>query len=165
MMKLAEISKQLVERLADRELRVVFAESCTGGLISAELAKIPGVSEWLCGSAVTYRCDTKVRWLGVGPEEIAKHTAVSREVASQMARGVLVRTPEASLSASVTGHLGPDAPEGFDGVVFVAVATRIANDHLTVEVSKNQLQTTERVERQAEAARLVLQLVLATLSP
>lgn len=155
-----EAAKQLVRRLAETGTRVVFAESCTGGLIAAELAKIPGVSEFLCGSAVTYRSDTKVQWLGVSSDDIQQHTAVSRPVALQMASGVLARTPEASMSASITGHLGPDAPPEFDGVIFVAIATRNRDGSLGEECARYQLAGSERLERQREAAELVLRAVL-----
>jgi PncC family amidohydrolase len=162
-MTIGEAAKQLVERLAERQMRVVFAESCTGGLISAELAKIPGVSDWLCGSAVTYRCDTKVQWLGVKAEDIQRHTAVSKEVAMQMARGALMRTPEASVAASITGHLGPDAPEDFDGLVFIGTAMRNPAGAANVEVSRHPLAEAQRLPRQIEAASLVLRLLLAKL--
>jgi nicotinamide-nucleotide amidase len=159
-MAVLEIAEQLVRQLADSGARVVFAESCTGGLVAAELAKVPGVSDHLCGSAVTYRCDTKVQWLGVSSEEIERHTAVSREVAIQMARGVLERTPEASLSASITGHLGPGAPPDLDGVAFIGIATKGSDPGLSVECSQHQLACTERLPRQSEAASLVLKRVL-----
>jgi nicotinamide-nucleotide amidase len=155
-----KVAKQLVERLAEHKVRVVFAESCTGGLVSALLAEVPGVSDFLCGSAVTYRGDTKVQWLGVSAEDIEQHTAVSHPVAIQMARGVLEKTPEASLAASITGHLGPDAPAGFDGLVFISIATRHPDDSVSQEASRHQLVKTGRSQRQAEAAELVLQLVL-----
>ena len=159
-----KVATQLVERLAACNVRVVFAESCTGGLVSAELAKVPGVSDFLCGSAVTYRCDTKVQWLGVSGEDIEQYTAVSGQVAIQMASGVLEKTREASLSASITGHLGPGAPEDFDGVVFIGIATRHSDDEAGEEVSRHQLVQTQRLQRQAEAAELVLRLVLEKVS-
>jgi len=138
-------------------VRIVFAESCTAGLVSASLAGVPGVSEHHCGSAVTYRNDTKQRWLGVDAELIRQHTAVSEAVAREMARGVLQRTPEATVSLAITGHLGPQAPEGFDGLVFVAAARREA----TVQdlfVERIELQSDSRLERQQEAAACVLRL-------
>lgn len=159
-----DVAKALVDRLAQRGLRIVLAESCTGGLISAELAKVPGVSDWLCGSAVTYRCQTKVEWLGVRAEDIDRHTAVSSQVASQMASGVLKKTSEASLSAAITGHFGPGAPEGFDGVVFIGVAMRDSSGVVTATVTRHQLVQEQREERQAEAAELVLQLVFEGLA-
>lgn len=159
-----ELAEQLVQRLAETGTRVVFAESCTGGLIAAELAKVPGVSEYLCGSAVTYREDTKARWLGVSREDIEQQTAVSSPVASQMARGVLRNTPEASLAASITGHLGPDAPPELDGIVYLGIAWRDEDGRLTDAASRHQLGCTERQERQREAASLVLERMLDRLN-
>ncbi len=158
-----DLAKALVDRLAQRGRRLVLAESCTGGLISAELAKVPGVSDWLCGSAVTYRCQTKVEWLGVSAEDIEQHTAVSSQVASQMATGVLEKTSEASISASITGHFGPGAPDGYDGVVFIGVAMTNSIGVQFVDVTRCQLAKQQREERQAEAAELVLRLILEKL--
>lgn len=160
-MTISQDAQRLVDRLVARQRRIVLAESCTGGLISAELAKIPGVSDWLCGSAVTYRCDTKVQWLGVQAEDIQRHTAVSKEVAMQMAQGVLERTPEADVSASITGHFGPEAPVGFDGLVFIGIGTRNAAGDTHVDVSRHELAQVQRTERQIEAAGLVIGLLLA----
>jgi PncC family amidohydrolase len=115
---------QLVtQRLRERQLRLVLAESCTAGLVAATLARTPGISEWLCGSAVVYRPDTKHRWLDVPVElfEPPGPGVVSEAVALAMARGVLQRTPEAHLAAAITGHLGPSAPAEQDGLVWMAI--------------------------------------------
>ncbi len=158
-----EDAVELVSELSARGQRVVFAESCTGGLIASELAKIPGVSQWLCGSAVTYRGDTKVNWLGVRPDSLEAHTAVSAEVTSQMAEGVLTRTPEASIAAAVTGHLGPDAPADLDGVVFAAIAVRHGQRIEVLPANRYQLHAREREARQGEAVSLVLACLLKQL--
>ena len=155
-----EIVHALANELSRRRLKIVFAESCTGGLVSAVLAGVPGISEWLCGSAVTYRCNTKVAWLGVSASEIDLHTAVSREVAQQMATGVLEKTPEADLALSITGHLGPNAPQGFDGLVFVGVGIRLEQRILESEVVRHELEAVERGARQREAAGFVMQIAL-----
>lgn len=110
--------------LRAHQKRLVLAESCTGGLVSALLVEVPGISEWLCGSLVTYRDDSKVRWLNIPSEVLAKHSAVSSEVAGAMVRGALELTHEADFAAAITGHLGPGAPEGEDGLVFSAVGAR-----------------------------------------
>ena len=55
---------RLFDMLRDREVRVVFAESCTAGMVSATLAAVPGISDYLCGSMVTYRPEIKENWLG-----------------------------------------------------------------------------------------------------
>jgi PncC family amidohydrolase len=151
-----ELVHGLAESLAQKQLKVVFAESCTGGLVSAALAGVPGISEWLCGSAVTYRSPTKVAWLGVDAAQIEDFTAVCSEVALQMAVGVLDKTPEADLALSITGHLGPEAPEDMDGLVFVGSARRSEAGSPTTDVVRRVLTTDGRLVRQREAASLVM---------
>ena len=163
-MSLESTAEDLALRLAEHAKRVVFAESCTGGLVSATLAEIPGISQWLCGSSVVYREATKRDWLAIAESDIARFTAVSEPVARTMATSVLERTPEADLSASVTGHLGPQAPEGFDGLVFVAVASRIDQRVEVLQVRSHRLRTLTRRQRQTEAAELVLNHLIELLS-
>ncbi len=114
----------LATGLRKNGLKIVFAESCTAGLVSATLARIPGISEHHCGSAVVYRLDTKHRWLDVPEALLLDPGAVSREVAEALARGVLQKTPEADVAAAITGHLGPNAPTEMDGLIWMAVAVR-----------------------------------------
>ncbi len=151
----SDAARELVLLLADRRQRIVLAESCTGGMVSSELAKIAGVSQWFCGSAVTYRCDTKSKWLGVNEADIERYTAVSRQVAEQMASGVLSRTPEADVAASITGHLGPQSPPGFDGLIFIGTASR-TTDGAATNADRFQLSAPDRLGRQQEATILVL---------
>lgn len=159
--RLAAAARALASRLAQARRRVVFAESCTAGLVSASLAAIPGISEWHCGAAVTYRERTKQDWLGVSAIDLAQFTAVSEPIARQMALGVLERTIEADCSASVTGHLGPNAPAGFDGLIFIGVARRTEAGEIVVEVERRQLAASGRLARQREAAALVLERVIS----
>jgi nicotinamide-nucleotide amidase len=162
---LSGAAERLAECLARTGTRLVLAESCTGGLACAALAMVPGVSRWLCGCAVTYREATKTAWLGVSAEELERFTAVSREVADQMAQGVLRRTPEADWAASITGHLGPGAPDGLDGTVWIGVAGRVGVAVRGLGPSRHLLGERERVPRQREAAALLLQRVLSVLDP
>ena len=113
------------------------------------------MSQWFCGSAVTYRNDTKVRWLGVTEDSIRQYTEVSSQVAQEMAGGALASTPEADVSASITGHLGPGAPDGFDGLVFIGTGTR-KGDAVSTVAARFQLNTSTRADRQVEAAELVI---------
>ncbi len=160
-------ARQLAELLAGRGRRIVFAESCTAGLVAATLATQPGISQWLCGSAVTYRNDSKARWLSVSPSDLERYSAVSPQVASQMAAGVLRMTPEADLAFSVTGHLGPDAPPSLDGLIYIGCSLRDPErspDARASEVSEIRLTAVERVARQHEAAAAVLRLAAERLS-
>lgn len=168
--QLSAEAKRLARILETRNLKIVFAESCTGGLVSATLTQIPGISSYHCGSAVVYQVQTKAEWLGISRDLLDDPGPVSREVAVEMAAGVLRKTPQADLAASVTGHLGPDAPEDQDGLIYVAVAVRDSS-RITGrgEVRKHRLsedddETTpqpqmreeHRLHRQRAAARFVL---------
>ena len=82
-------ARRLAKALKQQQLRLVLAESCTGGLISAVLAKIPGISEFHCGSAVVYRMGTKQEWLGISAAVLEKPGPVSRWVAAEMAERIL----------------------------------------------------------------------------
>ena len=121
---LTEQIQEIASLLTLLQVKIVFAESCTAGLISASLARAPGISDVHCGSAVVYRLDTKTEWLGVAAPMLIEPGPVSEPVARAMATGVLERTPEADIAVSITGHLGPDAPDSQDGQVFVGVVIR-----------------------------------------
>ena len=146
-------AQQLVERLAAKRQTLVLAESCTGGLVASTLATVPGVSAWLAGSLVVYQEASKMRWLGVAEDVLAEHTAVSAPVAHQMVSGALQMTPHADIAASVTGHLGPNAPQGFDGVVFIGVMRR----GMAPKIEGVELSSKKRVGRQREAAGAVIE--------
>ncbi len=163
MSSLIDEAESLASVLIARNKRIVFAESCTAGLVSATLARTPGISVHHCGSAVTYRERTKHDWLGVTKDDLEKFTAVSEPVARQMAIGVLDRTLEADFAASVTGHLGPDAPRDFDGVVYISVARRVADYIEIVNVWRHVLKASTRHERQEEAAEHVFRRLHETL--
>lgn len=160
------ICREVGALLAAMQRRVVFAESCTAGLASALLAGLPGISQFLCGSAVTYREATKTEWLAVPAQTLARHSAVSPEVTRQMALNVLARTSEADLAAAVTGHLGPGAPPEQDGCILIAVARRemLGKPADLVAVAEHRLASTCRVDRQREAAVRVLEAVRQVLA-
>jgi nicotinamide-nucleotide amidase len=86
--------------------RLALAESCTGGMVAAELTKLPGASGWLESSAVTYTESAKQRWACVEAQALEKHGAVSEVVARQMAQGVRAAAG-VEWGASVTGFAGP----------------------------------------------------------
>ena len=106
-------------------LTLALAESCTGGLIAAQITKAPGSSAWFLEGAVTYSNAAKTRMLQVPAELIDSRGAVSSEVAAAMAAGARAASG-ADLALSVTGIAGPDGgtPEKPVGTVFVALAHR-----------------------------------------
>ncbi|MEB3422108.1 NAD(+) synthase [Salipiger marinus] len=115
----------LCRRLGDRRMRLVTAESCTGGLLAASLAKMPGSSETLEGSFVTYRASLKTAALGVSRATIAERTVYDPEVARQMACGALEAAPEAHVALAITGVAGPGPDQGKPpGYVCIAACLR-----------------------------------------
>ncbi|MCA9019339.1 MAG: nicotinamide-nucleotide amidohydrolase family protein [Planctomycetaceae bacterium] len=126
---LMQAAMQVKSALAEHDQKLVLAESCTGGLVATLMTSLPGISEYFCGSAVVYRWDTKMKWLGVQQKTLDQYTDVSIETAREMALGVLHQTPEATLSASITGHLGPDAPAHQDGIVCIGLARINRREH------------------------------------
>ncbi len=155
----SRLASQVAALLAEHEHRLVLAESCTAGLISATLAEVPGISSLFCGSCVVYRDRTKIQWLGVDPTMLQRWSAESQQATSAIAQGVLQRTAEATLALGITGHLGPDAPADQDGRIFLAVWARESGRLTEVAAVQEELVTTARVERQREAVTQALSLL------
>jgi len=155
----------LAALLAEADRRLVLAESCTAGLVAASLGRVPGISRHLCGSLVSYRESAKTHWLGIPPAIFERHTVASEAVARLMAAGALMATPEADLAASVTGHLGPNAPPEQDGLIYIGLAERNVEtgEALPTKLRRCRLVNRDRLLRQREAALCVLALLLETL--
>jgi nicotinamide-nucleotide amidase len=86
---------------------VSVAESCTGGMLGERFTQTPGSSEYFVGGFITYSNEMKIEMLGVTPEILAEHGAVSKETAEAMARGARRRT-NSTYALSITGVAGPD---------------------------------------------------------
>ena len=104
-------------------IRIVTAESCTGGLIAALLTEIPGSSDVVERGFVTYSNESKNEMLGVPGNLIAAHGAVSEPVARAMAEGAL-KHAHAQISVAVTGIAGPGGGSAQKpvGLVYIAAA-------------------------------------------
>lgn len=176
MIGVLEQQAHLISGLARaRGARLVLAESCTAGLVAHFLSRIPGASDWWCGSAVVYRNATKTAWLHIDADSLADPVIgpVSAPTTVAMTTGVLAVTPEATLAAGVTGHLGPQSPPGLDGVLYVATEFRYGEALRRATVERYQLSsqlppdspfTTLRLHRQHEAALMVLRRLHAVLA-
>jgi nicotinamide-nucleotide amidase len=100
----------LLARARAAGLRIACAESCTGGMVAVALTDVAGSSDVFERGFVTYSNAAKVELLGVLPETLAAHGAVSEPVAREMADGALARS-HADLAVSVTGIAGPGGSE------------------------------------------------------
>jgi nicotinamide-nucleotide amidase len=119
----SSIEEQVAELLEERTLAV--GESCTGGLLSVRLTDRPGSSRYFAGGVVAYSNEAKVELLGVDPDMIERHGAVSDEVAEALAAGAIERF-SADVGIGLTGVAGPDGgtPEKPVGRVCFCVMER-----------------------------------------
>ncbi|MEQ1492617.1 MAG: CinA family protein [Terricaulis sp.] len=120
-----ERAERLLRETKARRYTIATAESCTGGLIAATLAAVPGASASLERGFVTYANEAKIQMLSVRLATLREHGAVSREVAMAMAKGALMHSP-ADVVVAVTGVAGPDGgtAEKPVGLVHIAAARR-----------------------------------------
>ena len=98
--------ERLAQALMQRGWMLATAESCTGGMIAARCTDLAGSSQWFERGFITYSNEAKTELLGVRPDFIAAHGAVSVEVAAAMAQGALLHA-HADLAVSITGIAGP----------------------------------------------------------
>jgi nicotinamide-nucleotide amidase len=142
-------------------LKLVAAESCTGGFIGHLITNVPGSSEYYLGSVTAYAYEAKERLLGVRHETLVKYGAVSRETVLEMALGVRrALAPDFSLEkiigVSVSGIAGPGGgmPDKPVGLVWVGLSSSAG------ELAKKFLWNGDRGENKALSAQAALQMVV-----
>jgi len=120
----------LGDALRAAHLRIATAESCTGGLIAGACTAVAGSSDWFERGYVTYSNEAKTEMLGVPAMSIARHGAVSEEVARAMAEGALAAS-RAEIAVAVTGVAGPGGGTVAKpvGTVWLALAQQGAPTH------------------------------------
>jgi nicotinamide-nucleotide amidase len=118
------IDSQVAKLLAGRRLGL--AESCSGGLLASRITALPGASAYLAGGVVAYSNEAKTGLLGVDPQLIERHGAVSPQVAEAMANGALQRF-EADVAVSITGIAGPEGGSDEKPVGYVCFNARLAD--------------------------------------
>ena len=149
---LEALAKELGRRLLARGLKLVTAESCTGGWIAKCVTDIAGSSEWFERGFVTYSNEAKRGDLGVGAETLSIHGAVSEQTVREMALGA-ARHGQAPLAVAVSGIAGPDGGSVDKPVGTVWIAWRWPDRHVTAQ----QFQfdgDRQAVRRQSVAAAL-----------
>ncbi len=140
--------------LTQQGLTLATAESCTGGLVAHRITDVPGSSAYFVGGIVAYANEAKEALLGVQPETLAAHGAVSEEVAREMARGARQRLG-ADVAVAITGIAGPagGTPDKPVGLTYVALSAP------GVELVERHVWTQGRQENKHASAEAALRLV------
>jgi len=147
----------LVAVLTARGLTLAVAESLTGGLVTAEIVRIPGASAVLAGGVVAYQTPLKHSLLGVDAALLAEHGPVHPEVARQMARGARTLLPvdgrDADIGVATTGVAGPGSQDGQPaGTVYLGLAHRSGTWAVRLDLSGDRAQIrAQTVQRALEA--------------
>ncbi len=153
--RLRALAAELAALLRGGPLTLALAESCTGGLVSSLITDVAGSSEYFLGCAVCYANRAKEAILGVRPETLLAHGAVSAETAAEMAQGAR-RLFGADLGLAVTGIAGPGggSPEKPVGLVYIHLSTPEA------EIGKRFVWESDRVGNKRLSAEAALQLLV-----
>jgi nicotinamide-nucleotide amidase len=117
--------KNLTTKLKKKKIKVAVAESCTGGLISYNLTKIPGASKFFMMGIVSYSNISKLDLLKVRQKTLTKYGAVSAEICKEMCNNLL-KISKTNIAISVTGITGPDGGTKKKpiGLVYVGICSK-----------------------------------------
>jgi nicotinamide-nucleotide amidase len=151
------VDDQVAQLLAGR--RIATAESCTGGLLAARLTDRPGSSAYVAGAVVAYADEAKTELLGVEPDLIATHGAVSEPVAEAMAAGALNRFG-ADTAVAITGIAGPGGGTDDKPVGTVCFTVKLADEETSTRTLRLPGDRSDIRERSTTVAMHMLRRVL-----
>ena len=152
-----KISQKIVKLLTKKKLKISFAESCTGGLLSSSITSISGSSKIFTLGLVTYSNQAKINILKVPKKIITKHGAVSYETCLSMVKN-LSRINKTSISVSITGIAGPKGGTKLKPVGLVFIGIKKGNKTL---VKKYLFKNKKRISIQRAAIIKALNLILS----
>ena len=118
------LEETIIQLLKEQELTLTTVESCTGGMLSARLTNVAGVSAVFKQGFITYSNKAKRKFVGVKKMTLKKYTAVSEQTAWEMARGGAILT-NSDVCVSVTGYAGPDGGEDGQPVGLVYIGCNV----------------------------------------
>ena len=152
-----KLSQRIVKLLSKRRLKISFAESCTGGLLSSSITSISGSSNVFTLGLVTYSNQAKIKILKVPKKIIMKHGAVSYETCLSMVKN-LNKISKTNISVSITGVAGPKGGTKDKPVGLVYIGIKKGKKFL---VKKNYFKNNKRSLIQKSAVNKALNLILS----
>ena len=152
-----KLSQKVVKLLTKKRLKISFAESCTGGLLSSSITSISGSSKVFALGLVTYSNQAKINILKVPKKIIMKHGAVSYETCLSMVKN-LYKISRTNISLSITGVAGPNGGTKQKPVGLVFIGVKKGNKTL---VKKFLFKNRTRNSIQRSTVYRVLNLILS----
>ena len=153
------LSQKIVKLLSKKKLKISFAESCTGGLLSSSITSISGSSKVFNLGLVTYSNQSKINTLKVSRKTIMKYGAVSYETCLSMLKN-LNKISKTNMSVSITGVAGPKGGTKQKPVGLVFIGIKKGNKTL---VKKYLFKNKKRTSIQKAAVIKALNLILSFL--
>ena len=150
------LANKVVKKLIKKKLKVSFAESCTGGLLSSSITSISGSSKVFNLGLITYSNKAKVDILKVPNKIIKKYGAVSEECCLSMVKN-LSKISKANISISITGIAGPNGGTKLKPVGLVYIGIKKGNN---ISVQKVLLKSKNRISIQKATTLKVLSAIL-----
>ena len=154
-----KLSFKIVRLLTKKRLKISFAESCTGGLLSSSITSVSGSSKVFTIGLVTYSNQSKINMLKVPKNTIGKHGAVSYEACLSMVKN-LDKISKTNISVSITGIAGPKGGTKQKPVGLVFIGIKKGNKTL---VKKYLFKNKKRTIIQRTAVNMALNLILSIL--
>jgi nicotinamide-nucleotide amidase len=151
------LANKLVKKLIQEKLKISFAESCTGGMLSSKITSISGSSKIFNLGLVTYSNKAKINILKVPKKTISKYGAVSNECCLSMVKN-LSKISKANISVSITGIAGPNGGTKLKPVGLVYIGIKKGNN---ISVQKNLFKSKNRIAIQKATTTKVLKTLLA----
>jgi nicotinamide-nucleotide amidase len=149
------LANKLVQRLIKKKLKISFAESCTGGMLSSTVTSISGSSKVFDMSFITYSNKAKMSILKVPKKIITKHGAVSKECCLSMVKN-LSKISKANISVSITGIAGPNGGTKSKPVGLVYIGIKKVNK---IIIKENLFKNTNRISVQKATVNNSLEII------
>jgi nicotinamide-nucleotide amidase len=151
------LPNKLVKKLIKKKLKISFAESCTGGMLSSAITSVSGSSKIFSLGLITYSNKTKIDILKVPKKIIIKYGAVSSECCLSMVKN-LSKISRANISVSITGIAGPKGGTKLKPVGLVYIGIKKGNK---IVIQKNLFKGKYRISIQKDTTLKALKAVLA----
>tara|TARA_B100000795_G_scaffold155486_1_gene116646 strand:+ start:164 stop:637 length:474 start_codon:yes stop_codon:yes gene_type:complete len=149
------LANELVRKLDKKKLKVSFAESCTGGLLSSSITSISGSSKIFGLGLITYSNDAKINILKVPKRIITKYGAVSKECCLSMVKN-LSKISKANISVSITGIAGPDGGTKLKPIGLVYIGIKKGNK---IIIKENLFKSKNRISIQKATVNSTLRFI------